>query len=134
MGRLEALRAKTKGGVGYSTTEYTENTERGWWLLAAGDAKAAERRSKSFRALRCLPKAVSVCSVAKRRKGTLLGSGGAQEGGGWKPYHVGVQSAAFSVCSRPVLRLAHAAALPCASRRSMVRTTGGWDAHETVLW
>ena len=28
MGRLEALRAKTKGGVSYSTTEYTENTER----------------------------------------------------------------------------------------------------------
>ena len=42
-------------------------------------------------------------------------------------------SAAFPVCSWSVLRLAHAAALPCASRRSMVRTTGGWDAQETVL-
>ena len=89
MGRLEALRAKTKGGVGYSTTEYTENTERGWWLLAAGDAKAAERRSKSFRALQCLPKAVSVCSVAKQRNGTLLGSGGAQKDGK-KPLRAGV--------------------------------------------
>ena len=48
-------------------------------------AKAAERRSKSICALQCLPKAVSVCSVAKRRKGTLLGSGGAQEGGGRSP-------------------------------------------------
>ena len=55
-------------------------------------------------------------------------------GRGEKPYHVGVQSAAFPVCRRAVFRLAHAAALPCASRRSMVRTTGGWDAHETVLW
>ena len=84
-------------------------------------AKAAERKSKSFRALQCLPKAVSVCSVAKQRNGTLLGSGGAQESGGWKPYHVGVQSVAFSVCSRPVLRRAHHRTPRC-------------PAHRGVLW
>ena len=49
MGRLEALRAKTKGGVGYSTTEYTENTERAKGGDPLGSNGAQEGGEKSHR-------------------------------------------------------------------------------------
>ena len=55
--------------------------------MVAFSRKGREGRKEEvekLRALQCLPKALSVCSVAKRRKGTLLGSGGAQMVGAQK--------------------------------------------------